>query len=356
MDTSAINKRITRLTPASEDVLTRLFLRTLTEDAWSYTLATEHLLPGNKSQEAYRKALNKFSRQGFLKKGQRYYACGKPRIPFGANQDVLSAYIRRYAFVSYEEHDAKRLAQNLPKKEEFNTAVSEKLTQDSLLDFTNTLFSLYFMGKNVSTFFFRLLVISVVGLPTEKRNDQNSMIIFNLLLNMLSNLAIDRDYDGIDYLGKRFFIDVYVEKSMELLYATRHRERHAEIMRTALVEDLVDIVLDPKSHTPRPTGAYRKYQESSYIERMESLTDYVEDAPDHAILDYFGQQWKTKIAAHIAYALDKTIEEPTDELDRFLAHLKKEFDVTDRRMAAISAEFRRKINNPLRIWQMNTLI
>lgn len=356
MNTRTIQNKIRRLTPTSEDSLTRLYLRTLTNDAWSYTLATENLLTGNKSQEAYRKALNKFARQGFLEKGQRYFVGGKPRIPFSANQDVLTAYVQRYAFAPHEEYEAKRIIQNLPQKEEFNTALSEKLNQEPLLDYTTTLFSLYFMGRNVSTFFFRLLVISVVGLPTEKRNDQNSMIIFNLLLNMLSNLAIDRDYDGADFIGKRFFIDVYVEKSMELLYATRHRERHAGIMRTALIEDLVDVLLDPKSHTPRPTSSYKRYHDSSYVERMTHLADYIDSQDDHVIKDYFGAQWKTKAATYVSYSLEKTIEEPTDELEALLAHLKKDYDVTDRRLANVSAEFRKKINNPLRIWQMNTLI
>ncbi|WP_195127349.1 hypothetical protein, partial [Nocardia puris] len=62
----------------TEDDLTRFYLRLLKEGSWSYQLRKENILAKKQSQEAYRKKLNKFTRQGFLSKGKKYYLDGKP--------------------------------------------------------------------------------------------------------------------------------------------------------------------------------------------------------------------------------------------------------------------------------------
>ncbi|MFH1722126.1 MAG: hypothetical protein ABH950_05940 [Candidatus Altiarchaeota archaeon] len=354
--TKGIQAKLEDLTGKSEDSLTRLYLRMINGESWSYTLAKENLLLGVKTQEAYRKSLNNFSKKEFLIKGQKYHVGGKPRIPFYSNPEIIHAWVRRYSFSPHEETDAQHIIKNLQQKEEWANSIQEKMGRKDNLDFVTSLFSIYFMGKEVSNFFFKLLVISVVGLPSEKRSDQNSMIIFNLLLNMLSNLAIDRSYDGVDYLGKRFFLDIYVAKSMELLYSLGYKQRHKEIMRVAIIEDLVTLILDPKSYTARPTAAYKKYKELSSKQRIEEIFEYIGAQPDQYGKDFFGKNWKTNIAAYLHYALEHAVDEPTRNVKNILSYLQSTYELSENQLSTISDEFKKKINNPLRIWQMNTLI
>ncbi|MFC2154633.1 hypothetical protein ACFLRC_04060 [Candidatus Altiarchaeota archaeon] len=356
LNTKEILKSLEKITGKSEDSLTRLYLRMLKGESWSYSLALEKILPDTKSQEAYRKNLNKFSNRGFLLKGKKYYVGGKPRIPFTSNPQIIHAWIQRYSFTDYEDYDAGRIIKNLHQKEEWISGLEEKIASKENLDLPIAIFSLYFMGKEVSNFFFKLLVISVVGLPTEKKSDQSSMVIFNLLLNILSNLNIDRTYDGVDYLGKRFFTDIYLGKAMSLLYSQGYRDRHQEFMRVAIIEDLVELILDPKNSLTHPSSSYKKFIELTFEERIENIFSYIDSQSDHLVKDYFGTNWKKKIAAYTYYTIEKTIDEHPAEVKKLLGHLKKNYDLTESQLNAISKEFRKKIRNPLRIWQMNTVI
>jgi len=358
LNTYKIHHALEEMSEHTEDALTRLYLRLLDENSWSYKLCKERILRDGKSQEIYRKRLNQFTDKGFLLKGEVREVRGKPRIMFSANHEVIHAYIRRYSFTPYEYNIALNILSTLKTREERKQSIKQKLKSKNRLSFERTIFSTYFMGEEISRFFFKLLVISIMGHPLNTRGDSSFGIIYNLFLNLLSNLKINVSYQGIDFIGKRFFLDRYVKVIIELLYSLNYRQRHREIMQIAIVEDVIESLTNPQKYvedgliTKDETG----YLNASYSKRFDTMIEYIESVEDHFVPEYFPSKWENRLACYILYTIEKSIEEPRLPVREFLTHLKENYDVTDKQLDEISMEFRRKIANPVRIWQMNTLL
>jgi hypothetical protein len=335
--------KIKHMDAETEDALTRFYLRLLREETWSYQLRKEDLLLKKQSQEAYRKKLNKFVKAGFLKKGKRYHIDGKPRIPFHANEDVVKAIIQRYSFLKYEADSAFVTFKELRKDKKWLQSLDEKLMSRERLKFLNTLFPLVFMGREISRFFFKLLFISVTRTTQEIKLSSRYNGIHKLLLDMLNKIELNITHDGIDYIGKRLFLDIYVKEVMMLLYAMGAVEKHWDTMKVAILEDITIPILTPVKHRNVGEREYRRVLNMTPGERFDDIVRYVNNIKDHFVKDYYGERWGSELAVYIAYAIKTSIDNPNNSINNFLTHLQKKYDVREELIESVAKEIERKI-------------
>jgi hypothetical protein len=327
----------------TQDALTRFFLRLMKDETWSYQLRKENLLIKEQSQEAYRKKLNKFVKMGFLTKGKRYYVDGKPRNPFRSNPDVVRSVVERYSFTRYEADAAMQSYKELTKDPAWTASLEEKLKSQERLKFLDTLFPLVFMGREISRFFFKLLFISISRTSDSRKSDRHGGA-HALLLEMVNNLELNISYDGVDYVGKRFFIDVYVKDVMMLLYAMGALEKHRDTMKIAILEDMTIPLLTPVAHRNAPEREFRKFASLAPAARFDELVKHVNSTRDHFVKDYYGQKWEQDLAAYLAYAITSSIDNPKDDIQGLLRHLQVKYSVTKEDVDNVAVEIQKKID------------
>ncbi|MFC2163259.1 hypothetical protein ACFLRF_06215 [Candidatus Altiarchaeota archaeon] len=335
--------KIKHIDAETEDSLTRFFLRLLKEETWSYQLRKEDLLIKKQSQEAYRKKLNKFVRSGFLKKGKRYFVDGKPRIPFHANEDVIKSIIQRYSFTQYEAHAAITSFRMLRKDKEWIETLDEKLGSNERMKLLNTLFPLIFMGKEISRFFFKLLFISVTRTTKEIELASKYDGMHKLLLDIMNNIELDITQEGIDYIGKRLFLDIYVKEVMTLLYATGAIEKHWDTMKVAILEDVTIPILTPVKPLNCLEKDYKIFLKKTPGKRFDEIVEHVNGIKDHFIKDYYGERWESELASYIAYAIKASIDNPNTIIEDFLKHLEDTYKVNEELINTVAREMERKI-------------
>lgn len=101
---------------------------------------------------------------------------------------------------------------------------------------------------------------------------------------------------------------------------------------------------------------YDQFTKLSYGDRTNCIIDYIKNQPDHYIPDYFGRNWNKKLVCHLIYTIRRTISEPNKEIKTFIKNLKKTHSITEKELGELSIEFKKRVNNPVRIWQINTLV
>jgi hypothetical protein len=328
----------------SQDALTRFFLRLLKEETWSYQLRKENLLRKEQSQEAYRKKLNKFVKMGFLSKGKVYYVDGKPRNPFKANPELVKSIVDRYAFTKYEAEAAMTTFREMGKDPAWVASVDEKLKGGERLRFLDTMFPLIFMGREISRFFFKLLYISISRSNANNQKNGRFRAVHGLLLEMLNNIELNVTHDGIDYVGKRLFLDVYVKDVMMLLYAVGAVEKHRDTMKIAILEDVTMPLLSPSRHKNVPEKEYKRFMSMTPAERFDEVVRQVNASKAHFIKDYYGEAWSQELAAYIAYALMSSLENPKDDVQGLLRHLQEKYSVTRESVDAVALDIQKKID------------
>jgi hypothetical protein len=345
--------KVKHMDAETQDALTRFYLRLLKEETWSYQLRKENLLLKEQSQEAYRKKLNKFVRMGFLSKGKRYYVDGKPRNPFKSNIDVIKSLVECYSFTKYEADAALVTFKELGKDPVWVGSLDEKLTGRDRLKFMDTLFPLVFMGREISRFFFKLLFISVSRSSTQSAKAEKYRAVHGLLLEMLSNIELNISHDGVDYIGKRLFLDIYVKDVMLLLYAVGATEKHSDTMKIAILEDITIPLLTPVEHRNCPQREYKRFCSMSPAERFDEMVRHIGSTKDHFVKDYYGDSWAQELASYIAYAITSSIENPRDDIQGLLKHLQDKYSVTREVVGTVALEIKKKMdrhdvkNNPL---------
>jgi hypothetical protein len=327
-----------------QDALTRFYLRLLKEETWSYQLRKENLLLKEQSQEAYRKKLNKFVRIGFLSKGKRYYVDGKPRNPFKSNLDVIRSIVDRYSFTKYETEAALISFKELTKDPSWVASLDEKLKSRERLRYLDTIFPLVFMGREISRFFFKLLFISVARSTPQAQKNPKYKAAHSLMLELLNNIELDVSYDGIDYVGKRFFLDVYVKDVMMLLYAMGAVEKHSDTMKVAILEDITIPLFTPVEHRNVTAKEYKRFVSMKPAERFDDMVRHIGGIKDHFVKDYYGENWVQELAAYIAYAITSSIEHPRDDIQGLLRHLQDKYSVTREIVDTVALEIQKKID------------
>ncbi len=326
----------------TQDALTRFFLRLLKEETWSYQLRKEDILLKKQSQEAYRKKLNKFVKMGFLSRSKRYYVDGKPRNPFKANVNVIHSIVNRYSFTDYEAEAAMATFKELSRDDNWMGSLDEKLASRERMRFLDTLFPLIFMGREISRFFFKLLFISVSRTTDVTNKKYQGM--HELLLEMLNNIELNITHDGIDYIGKRFFLDVYVKDVMMLLYATGAVEKHWDTMKIAILEDATIPIFTPVKHRNAPDKKYDAFASRELGARFDAVVKHIGGVKDHFVKEYYGDKWGEELAAYIAYAITSSIENPNDDIQGFLKHLQERYNVTREVVDTVGLEIQKKID------------
>ncbi|MFH1056164.1 MAG: hypothetical protein V1744_08735 [Candidatus Altiarchaeota archaeon] len=345
--------KVKHMDAETQDALTRFYLRLLKEETWSYQLKKENMLLREQSQEAYRKKLNKFVRMGFLSKGKRYYVDGKPRNPFKANLDVIKAIVDRYSFTKYETEAALLSFKELTKKPAWISSLDEKLHSKERLKFLDTLFPLVFMGREISRYFFKLLFISFSRTTPQLNKDDKYKAVHSLLMDMLNNIELSISYDGIDYVGKRLFLDLYVKDVMMLLYAMGAVEKHSDTMKVAILEDVTIPLLTPVKHPNAPEKEYKRFVSMSPAGRFDEIVKNIGAVKDHLVKEYYGESWEQELASYVAYAITSSIENPRDDIQGLLRHIQDKYSVTRENVETVAVEIQKKIdrhdsrNNPL---------
>jgi hypothetical protein len=328
----------------TQDALTRFYLRLLKEETWSYQLRKENLLLKEQSQEAYRKKLNKFVKMGFLCRGNRYYMEGKPRNPFKANIDVTKSIVDRYSFTKYETEAALVSFSELTQDPDWINSLDEKLHSRERLKFLDTLFPLVFMGREISRFFFKLLFISVSRTKPQLHKNSKYEAMHSLLMEMLNNIELNISHDGIDYIGKRLFLDVYVKDVMMLLYAMGAVEKHWDTMKIAILEDITIPILTPVKHRNVPEREYQRFLEKTPGARFDEIVKHVNGIKGHFVKDYYGEAWEQELASYIAYAITSSIENPREDIQVFLRHLQDKYAITRELVDMVALEIQKKID------------
>lgn len=328
----------------TQDALTRFYLRLLKEETWSYQLRKENLLPKEQSQEAYRKKLNKFVKLGFLTKGKRYHVDGKPRNPFKANVNVVKAIVNRYSFAKYETDAALATFKHLSKDPSWIANLDEKLAGKERMKLLDTLFPMVFMGKEISRFFFKLLFISVSRTTPQLAMSDKYRAVHGLLMEMLGNIELNISHEGVDYIGKRMFLDVYVKDVMMLLYAVGALEKHYDTMKIAILEDITIPLLTPVQHPNVPEKEYRQFLRKTPGARFDEMVRHINHVKGHFITDYYGKEWEQELATYIAYAIVSSIDDPKDDIQAFLSHLQSKYSVTKELVDMVALEIQKKIN------------
>jgi len=336
--------KVKHMDAETQDALTRFYLRLLKEETWSYQLRKENLLLKEQSQEAYRKKLNKFVRMGFLSKGKRYYVDGKPRNPFKANNDVIKSLVECYSFTKYETDAALATFKDLSKDPIWIASLDEKLKSRERLKFLDTLFPLVFMGREISRFFFKLLFISVSRSSMRTPKADKFKAVHGLLLEMLNNIELNISHDGVDYIGKRLFLDVYVKDVMLLLYAVGAYEKHSDTMKIAILEDVTIPLFTPVSHSNCPPKELKRFTSMAPAGRFDDIVKHISSTKDHFVKDYYGGTWEQELASYIAYAVTSSIENPREDIQALLKHLQDKYGVTREVVGSVALEIQRKID------------
>lgn len=340
---SELFDKVNSMDSDGEDALCRFYLRLLKGETWSYQLRKENILLKEQSQEAYRKKLNKYVKLGFLQKGKKYYVDGKPRNPFIANLDVIRQIIRRYSFAEYEVDAAFATFKELTKDDVWVKSLDGKLFGKVKLGFFETLFPLIFMGPEISRFFFKLLFSSVSSNDSISCDKSNYNSVHELLMNVVENIELDISHIGADYVGKRFFLDIYLRDVMMLLYASGAEQKHWDLMKIAVLEDITVPLLTPQKHPNSPIRDYERFVKLSYSKRFDEIIAYIDSCRDHIVKTYYGDKWSQSLAAYIAYALTSSIKTPNPEIKGLLIHFQKEYGVTKKVVESVCAEIERKI-------------
>lgn len=326
----------------TEDSLTRFYLRLLKSGSWSYQLRKENLLLKRQSQEAYRKKLNKFTKQGFLTKGKKYMVDGKPRIPFEANTEMIKSIVERYAITPVESKAAMLTFNDLKTQDDWIQTLNEKLESEERLKLMNTLFPIVFMGHEISKFFFRLLVISVTrSTPEFKKNNQYDDM-HKMLVNVLNTIQLSIAHDGADYIGKRLFLDYYVKDVMTLLYATGANEKHWDTMKIAILEDVTIPLLTPVSY-PFASRDSNEFNALKPQDRFEMIINHIKKSEDHFVKDYYGDDWESGLALYIYYALTTSLQKPSREIKDFIQYLSTEHNLTKKAVKKVEQELNNKL-------------
>jgi hypothetical protein len=336
--------KVKHMDAETQDALTRFYLRLIKDETWSYQLRKENLLLKEQSQEAYRKKLNKFVRMGFLARGKRYYVDGKPRNPFKSDIEVVRTIVERYSFTRYEAEAAIISFKALSKDPAWVASLDEKLKSRERLKFFDTLFPLVFMGREISRFFFKLLFISVSRSSMHSAKNAKYKAVNDLLLEMLNNIELNISYDGVDYVGKRFFLDIYVKDMMTLLYAMGASEKHSDTMKIAILEDITIPLLTPVKHRNAPEKEYKRFAAMTPADRFDDMVKQVNSVSDHFIRDYYGQSWEQELASYIAYAITSSVENPKDDIQALLRHLQDRYSVTREVVDTVAIEIQKKID------------
>jgi hypothetical protein len=324
----------------TEDALTRFYLRLLKAETWSYQLRKENLLPKPQSQEAYRKKLNKFVKLGFLSKGKRYYVDGKPRNPFKANNSVIQSLIRRYSIAKYEEDTALIRYREIEKTQIWQSLLDDKLSSSERLRFLDTLFPILFIGEEIIRFFLKLLFISTFSKNVKKTKNQSS----TALMELLTDLDVDSSIKGIDYIGKRMFLDIYVKDVMALLYASGHQEKHWEIMKMGILEEFTITLLSPQDHPGTNAKVFKRFSKLSCSKRFDEMIEYIKSVKDHFVKDYYGRDWENELSSYVAYAITSSIERPNPQIREFLTYLEKKYSITSEVIDSVEFEIQKKID------------
>jgi len=336
--------KVKQMDAEAQDALTRFYLRLLKDETWSYQLRKENLLLKEQSQEAYRKKLNKFVRAGFLSRGKRYYVDGKPRNPFKSNPDVIKSIVERYSFTKYEADAASASFKGFSKNPAWHSSLDEKLHSKERLNFLDTLFPLVFMGREISRFFFKLLFISVSRNTSQNPKDSKYKAVHGLLLEMLNNVELNISHDGIDYVGKRLFLDIYVKDVMLLLYAVGALEKHSDTMKIAILEDITIPLLTPVRHPNSPERDFKRFSGMSPAQRFDEIVSYVGGINGHFVKDYYGEEWDRELASYIAYAITSSIDNPRDDIQGLIRHLQEKYSVTRDTVDTVALEIQKKID------------
>ena len=327
----------------TEDDLTRFYLRLLKGGSWSYQLRKENILAKKQSQEAYRKKLNKFTKQGFLTKGKKYYIDGKPRIPFEPNPQVIQAFIDRYSILPLESKAAMKTFSELKKQDSWIQTLNEKIDNTAEpMKFVNTLFPLVFMGHEISKFFFRLLLISVSRSSQGVTANTQYEKMHNMLLDVLGKIQLSITHEGADYIGKRIFLDIYVKEVMNLLYATGANEKHWDTMKIAILEDVTIPLLTPISyaHAGKDCMSFNKKEPA---DRFSEMVGHVKKQPEHYIKEYYGDDWMEDLAAYIHYALSSSLRNPSKEIKEFIGFISSEYNLTKKKLKEVEDEITSKV-------------
>jgi len=164
-----------------------------------------------------------------LAKGKKYYVDGKPRNPFKSNTDVIKAIIERYSFTDYEADAAATAYKDLLKSPELQAGLEEKLKSREKLPFLESIFPLIFMGEQISKFFLRLLILSVSR--DSKTKDGKQHAAEGMLSQIVEHVDLNVSYDGVDFIGKKFFMDLFVRDMMSLVYAYGASLKHRDLMK-----------------------------------------------------------------------------------------------------------------------------
>jgi hypothetical protein len=336
--------KVKQMDAETQDALTRFFLRLLKDETWSYQLRKENLLLKEQSQEAYRKKLNKFVKAGFLTKGKRYYMDGKPRNPFRSNPEVIRAIVERYSFTKYEAEAALVTFKDLTKDPLWLSGLDEKLRSSEKLKLLDTLFPIVFMGREISRFFFQLLFMSVSRNAPNTVKNSKYKAAFGLLMEMLNNVELNISYDGIDYVGKRFFLDIYVKDVMMLLYAVGAVEKHSDTMKIAILEDITIPLLTPIKHKNAPEKDYRRFMSMQPSARFDEIVNHIRGVNGHFVKDYYGEEWEKELASYLAYAITTSIENPREDIQGLLRHFHDKYSITRDLVDNVAAEIQKKID------------
>lgn len=335
--------RVKHMDAVTQDALTRFYLRLLRDETWSYQLRKENVLMKEQSQEAYRKKLNKFVRVGFLARGRRYFVDGKPRNPFRSNVDVIRAIIDRYSLSKYECEAAMVTFKELVKDPAWGASLEEKLHSKERLRFLDTIFPLVFMGREISRFFLSLLFTSVSRSPRIQA-DARYRNAHGLILEMLSNVDLDIPFDGVDYVGKRIFLDVYMKDVMMLLYAVGANEKHWDTMKVAILEDLTIPLLMPLKHRNVPEREFQRFVSMPPSQRFDEMVSHISSVKDHFVKEYYGEKWSAELASYVAYAITSSIDNPRDDIYGLLKHLHERYGVTRELVESVAADIQEKID------------
>jgi len=278
---------------------------------------------------------------------------GKPRNPFTANVDVIKSIVERYSFTKYETEAAVVTFRELTKDANWVNSLDEKLRSRERLKFLDTLFPLIFMGREISRFFFKLLFISVSRTAPQLRENSKYRMMHGLLMEMLNNIELNISHDGVDYIGKRLFLDIYIKDVMMLLYAMGAVEKHWDTMKIAILEDITIPLLTPVKHRNVPEKEYDRFMERTPGARFDEIVKHINGTKGHFVKDYYGEEWEQELASYIAYAITSSIENPRDDIQVFLRHLQDKYSVTRELVDMVGMEIQRKIdrhdvkNNPL---------
>jgi hypothetical protein len=331
---------VRRMDADAQDSLTRFYLRLLKEETWSYQLRKENLLLKKQSQEAYRKKLNKYVKMGFLERAKKYYVDGKPRNPFKPNLEIIKSIIGRYSLTKYEAEAAYATFKGMQKNNRWMGTLEDKLESAEKLRFLDTLFPLIFMGPEIPRFFMKLM-FSTMSIQAGDEGDWTQTQA--TLSKIASNIRFNTSHAGIDHVGKRLFMDVYVKDIMTLLYPDDALEKHMDTMKIAVLEDITIPHLMPEKYPNTPEKEYLRFQAMKPEKRHDHIIDHIRQTPDHMIKDCYGPMWDRELAAYITYAIKTSIEDPRGDIRGLLRHMAKRHNLTREMVDEVGADIQRKI-------------